>query len=217
MLCTRNDERGDVYAIQGTSQNGHAVGTYSLFRDKGKQTGKLTTHKRKLIVSGRTVEKSGFSGDRLWWEGLSSAESDLTGLPASGFVEFSSGGHVIKGSSFSTRGIRELANEQMAVGDLSLMLQTLLGMNPYEVNDEKMVDKVQQNAMEDFYKILQYYMPPQYLHSFIAANPPDIGEMRDIAEDDKAANSKWYGSLSVPYLVQALSTSTDDAVKKATC
>ena len=214
MLCTRNDERGDVYAMQGKSQNGHAVGTYSLFSEKRKQVGKLTTHKQKLIINGKAVEKSGVSADRLWWEGLSSAESDLTGLPASGFVEFSSGGHVIKGSSFGARGIRELANEQMAVGESNLLLQDLLGMNPYELSDGNMVDKVQQNAMEDFYKILQYYMPPKYLHDFIAANPPDVGEIRDIAEDDKAKNSKWYGSLSIPYLVQALSTSTDDAVKK---
>ena len=87
-------------------------------------------------------------------------------------------------------------------------------MNPYELSDGNVVDKVQQNSMEDFYRILQYYMPPDYLHNFIAANPPDIGDIRDIAEDDQAKNSEWYGKLSVPYLVQALSTGKDQVTKK---
>ena len=57
-------------------------------------------------------------------------------------------------------------------------------------------------------------MPPDYLHNFIAASPPDIGDIRDIAENDEAKNSQWYRKLSVPYLVQALSTGKDQATKK---
>lgn len=96
----------------------------------------------------------------------------------------------------------------------ALQFQDLLGMNPYVLSDGNMVDKVQQNSMEDFYRILQYYMPPDYLHNFIAASPPDIGDIRDIAENDEAKNSQWYRKLSVPYLVQALSTGKDQATKK---
>ena len=149
----------------------------------------------------------------LHWEGLSADESEHSGLPTNGFAEFSSGGQVIKHSSFDARGVRELADEQTMVAAPGLQLQDLLSMNPYELSDGNVVDKVQQNSMEDFYMILQYYMPTDYLHNFIAANPPDIGDIRDIAEDDQAKNSEWYRKLSVPYLVQALSTGKDQVTK----
>ena len=202
MLCSTYSVNGDVYAMRGKNQNIHAVGVYSLLSEKGDQFGELATHSRKLIIGGKPVPSSGVSGDRLWWEGLSPEDMKQTGLPANGFVEFSSGGHVIKGSSFGVRGIRQLAS---TASEPSLQLYDLLNMNPHVCDDQNnWVDKVQQNAMDDFYKILQYYMPSDYLHDFIAPNPPDIRELRDIAEDDKAKNSQWYGSLAVPYLVQAL-------------
>lgn len=215
MLCSHYSVEGDVYAMQGRSQNLHAVGAYSLLSDKGEKIGKVATHSRKLVVGDKTVPVSGMSGNRLWWKGLSPEETKTSGLPASGFVEFSSGGHVIKHSSFGVRGIRQLAPTEALVSETSLQLQDLLSMNPYAFDDEgNVVDLIQQNAMEDFYKILQYYMPSDDLQNFIADNPPDIGEIRDIAEDDKMTNSQWYGSLSVPYLVQALAQGGTDNVAK---
>ena len=214
MLCTKYSDQGDVYAMQGRSQNIHIVGTYSLISEKGEQLGELSTHGQKLFVANKAIPKSGVSGDRLWWDGLSPDETKQTSLPTSGFVEFSSGGHVIKSSSFGARGIRQLAASTIAVQP-SLQLQDLLNMNPYEMDGQgNMTDKVQQNSMDDFYKILQYYMPSDYLHNFIAPNPPDIGDLRDIAEDDKTRNSQWYGNLAVPYLVQALAQNKTDTVAK---
>jgi hypothetical protein len=214
MLCTKYAQQGDVYALQGKNQNVHAVGAYSLISEKGEQFGKVVTHGQKLFVAENAVPKSGVSGDRLWWDGLSPSEMKQTGLPTSGFVEFSSGGHVIKHSSFGARGIRQLATSTVTTQS-SLQLQDLLNMNPYEFDEQgNMTDKVQQNSMEDFYKILQYYMPSDYLHNFIAQNPPDISDLRDIAEDDKTKNSEWYANLAVPYLVQALAQNKTDTVSK---
>lgn len=136
------------------------------------------------------MERSWTSGNRLHWEGLSADESEYSGLPTNGFAEFSSGGQVIKHSSFDARGVRELADKRTMVAAPGLQLQDLLSMNPYELSDGNVVDKVQQNSMKDFYRNFQYY-----LHNFIAANPLDIGDIRDIAEDDQAKNSEWYGTV----------------------
>ena len=95
-----------------------------------------------------------------------------------------------------------------------LALLDLLGMNQYSIVDGNTVDEVKKNSMEDFYKILQYYVDPKYLHNFIAPNPPDLGDIAAIAKDDDATNRQWYSTLSVPYLVQALSTSSSPAAVK---
>ena len=95
-----------------------------------------------------------------------------------------------------------------------LALQDLLGMNQYSIVDNNTVDEVKKKSMEDFYKILQYYMDPKYLHNFITPNPPDLGDIAAIAKDDDATNRQWYSTLSVPYLVQTLSTSSSPAAVK---
>ena len=104
-----------VHRLKGKCQNISIVGTYSLLTENEKQVSKLTTHQRKLAINGKIVERSWMSGNHLHWEGLSADESEYSGLPTNGFAEFSSGGQVIKHSSFDARGVRELADEQTMV------------------------------------------------------------------------------------------------------
>ena len=216
MLCVKSDEHGEVYAFKGKCQNMSAVGTYSLFQEESKHIATVSTHGQKLYVGRKVINTSGVSGNKLWWHSLSSDECRNTGLPASGFVAMSSCGNAVEHSSFGVKGKRNDANTLLAsaVGNQALQFQDLLGMNPYATVDGNTVDDVQRKSMEDFYKILQYYMDPTYLHNFIAPNPPDLGDIGDIAKNNEEANRKWYSTLSVPYLVQALSQSSSPAAVK---
>ena len=217
MLCVSNDEHGEVYAFKGKCQNMSAVGTYSLFQDGNKHIATLSTHGQKLSVGKQFINASGISGNKLWWHGLSSDECKATGLPANGFVTMSPCGTAVESSSFGARGIRTHPTATLMAAGVSgqtLQFQDLLGMNPYTTVNGNTVDDVQQKSMEDFYKILQYYMDPKYLHNFIAPNTPDLGGLAGIAKDNEEANRKWYSTLSVPYLVQALSTSSSPAAVK---
>ena len=217
MLCVSHDEHGDVYAFKGQSQNTNIVGKYMLFQGGNKHVATVCTHRQKLYVGTKVIHASGVSGNKLWWHGLTTDECGATGLPANGFVKMTSCGNAVEDSSLGVKGVRHHATKlQTSPSDenQNLALQDLFGMNPYATVDGNTVDDVQKKSMEDFYKILQYYMDPKYLHNFIAPNPPDLGDIAAIAKDDDATNRQWYSTLSVPYLVQALSTSSSPAAVK---
>ncbi len=207
LLCGKKSNQGKVIAMKGKLDNSFAVGSYSLANNSGRTT-KLTTHGRKLVVNGEPLKTSFMSGNKLRWEKLSGG-----GLPESGHVLFSPDGSRILDSSFGSNGFQDYATGE--VGDASdLTLLELLNMNPFGTDSQgKQFEIVQQNCMGDFYKILQYYMPVDYLHNFIAAEPPDLGELKNIA-DDNDANGPWYSSLAVPYLANALKSADMDSVKK---
>ncbi|XP_070534774.1 uncharacterized protein [Ptychodera flava] len=208
MLCDERSLKGKVYAIKGTAQNHFIAGTYKVYHSGTFHT-LLTTHRQRLVIDGVMANKSGISGDKLWWQDLTADESTKANLPQTGFVEFSPDGTVVTHSSFGVEGFRVHAKPEP---QSSLSIYDLLSMNPYQPSKDGVLDVIQQSAMEGFYKVLQYYMPLDYLHDFIAANPPDLGDIKDIAEDNKA-NAEWYSKLSVPYLVNALKTSDRDKVK----
>ena len=95
-----------------------------------------------------------------------------------------------------------------------LTLTVLLSMNPFGSDAQgNSAELVQRSSMEGFYKIIQYYMPEKLLKDFIAAEPPDLGDIKDIA-DDSSANKPFYSSLATPYLSSALKSADRDSVKK---
>jgi hypothetical protein len=69
-------------------------------------------------------------------------------------------------------------------------------------------DEVAEDAMADFYKIIQFYMDKDLSETFVSKTPvvllPDV---EHIAKDDVAKNSAFYQSLQVPYIVSLLSQS----------
>ena len=64
-----------------------------------------------------------------------------------------------------------------------------------------------------FWFIQNISYTPDLLHNFIAAEPPDLGDIKDIAEDN-SDNEGFYSSLSIPYLTNALKSADTDSVKK---
>ena len=207
MLCDHYSSKGTVLAMRGKANNPLVYGTYSLLSSEdGKEMGSLATHSGKLIIDGNKLESSSVIGNTLLWSGIQSPH-----LPSSGYAEFSEDGSKIIASSFAAVGSRNQATFAAKVYTSSLQLQDLLNMNPFEFDkDGKSVDTIQQSAMGDFYKFIQYYMPGDYLHDFIAPNPPDLGpELADIAKDS-SANASFYESLAVPYLANALSLNTNN-------
>ncbi|XP_070567575.1 uncharacterized protein [Ptychodera flava] len=211
MLCHERSVKGDVYALKGKVQNHLIAGTYQLTHQSSSVPTNLSTHRQKLVIDGNTVEKSGVSGNKLWWQDLSPDHAKKSNLPTTGFVQFSADGNSVTKSSFKADGYRSFAVLTNSSSDLNI--QGLLNMNPYgSDSDGNTVDMVQQSAMEGFYKIIQYYMPSDYLHNFIAAEPPDLGDIEDIARNS-SENGPWYTTLSVPYLVNALKQSNNDSVK----
>ncbi|XP_070534784.1 uncharacterized protein [Ptychodera flava] len=208
MLCDERSLKGKVYAIKGTAQNHFIAGTYKVYHSGSFHT-LLTTHRQRLVIDGAMPKKSGISGDKLWWQDLTQEESSKANLPQTGFVEFSPDGTVVTHSSFGVEGFRVHASPE---SQYDLSIYDLLNMRPHANSKDGRVDVIQQAAMEGFYKILQYYMPRDYLNDFIAKDPPDLGEIQDIAEDN-VANAEWYAKLSVPYLVSALNTSDRDSAK----
>ena len=208
ILCKEDSTKGTVYAMHGKINNPLITGTYSLMSVDGDDKGSLDTHSGKLVINGKKVASSGTTGNKLWWEGVDSAC-----IPPKGFADFSPDGSKVIASSFGAIGSR--SNAALVTDDSStLQFQDLLNMNPFG-NDDKgnTVDKVQQAAMEGFYKFIQFYMPKDYLHNFIAPNPPDLGPLEDIAKDN-ADNQTFYSSLAVPYLTNALSRDNHKDVGK---
>ena len=210
MLCDKLDPKlGKVFAIKGQVDNTFAVGSYKLYSEQAKPT-TLTTHGRKLVVNDKPVTMSWMSGDQLHWKHLNVLESQ-SDLPSTGFVTFSPDGTRVISSSHGWKGHREFAD---SAPPSTLNLMTLLNMNPFgRDKDGNTVEFVQQTSMEGFYKIIQYYMPADLLHNFIAAQPPDLGDIQAIAVDN-SANKAFYANLAVPYLTNALKSAKRDSVRK---
>ena len=210
MLCRRADVQGQVYAMKGKYDNLFAVGSYRMVSPNGaKLPFTINVHGGKLIGSdGRPVAASRMYGNSLRWEGLN--ETTMPG--PTGHVEFSPDGTRIISSSFGDEGHRQESSNYGASSDLSLAM--LLNMNPYGTDSgSNTVELVQRESMIDFYKIIQYYMPTDLLNNFIAAEPPDLGDVKDIADDSKS-NEKFYSDLAIPYLTNALKSADNDSVKK---
>ena len=209
MLSGRDDVQGKVYAMKGQIDNSFAVGSYKMVSPSGAQSPfTINVHGGKLIDSrGVPVATSHMYGSSLRWDGLNEVE-----LPHRGHVEFSPDGTRITSSSFGDEGYRQVSRLYGSSSDLSLI--TLLNMNPNGTDgDGNSVEIVQRESMTDFYKIIQYYMPTDLLHTFIAAEVPDLGDIKDIADDNKS-NEKFYSDLAIPYLTNALKSADRDSVKK---
>ncbi len=187
MLCESPSVEGKVYAVKGRRDTSFAVGTYKLVAVSDEPpVSSITTHGGKLMINGKPAN-SWMSGNKLHWTRVDQMQD--------GYVEFSPDGTRIINSSFGCEGYRDFATKEDRSSDLNLTM--LLNMNPYRTDSNgQSVELVQQNAMSQFYKIIQYYMPEDMLHNFIAAaQPPDLGDVQDIAEDNEANRDFMLHSL----------------------
>ena len=211
MLCQRNSVKGKMYAMKGQIDNSFAVGSYTMVPSEGAQSPtNINVHGGKLIgANGQPVANSHMHGSRLMWD---NAETSDSTMPPSGHVEFSPDGTRITSSSFDSEGYRQVSPRYGSSS--SLNIYSLINMNPDGTDaDGNSVELVQQSSLADFYQILQYYMPPDLLNNFIAAQPPDLGEIQEIA-DDNTDNREFYSSLSIAYLTSALKSADRDSVRR---
>jgi hypothetical protein len=182
------------------------VGTYDLTK-KGKKVGVLTIHPKGMVINGKKPKNIKIAGNKASWK-----ENSGGGIFREGSIEFSDDGSNIIESSFNGSGRLAqtfgASRPRTAHGASSVILhvQGLTSMSPFNIKGD---DNVQKDAMDDFYKLVQYFMPADYLHNFISSTRPQLdGYLRLIATDDitPGENAKYYESLAVPYLTYALSS-----------
>lgn len=239
MLTGQETILGTSYAVQGQVVNPTIVGFYALQEDKASPPqAVIAVHQGRLVINQGAIATSQQTGNRLTWTDLPAEVAKQAGLPASGYLLFSAEGAEVVESGHGVVGRRLGAGElaklpeslladqpvlaqaltardegQAGLGD---PLDDLTNMTQFEQNAKgNWVDVVQQNAMNDFYDILQYYLPSD-LQEFFPARPTLSSAVQGIAAEKGLKGSDpatWYGSLAIPYLTKALSQSSDPAAK----
>jgi hypothetical protein len=184
-------------------QNKVLVGTYDLTKGR-KKVGVLTIHPKGMVINGKKPKEFGLSGNKATWKGITGG-----GVFRDGFFEFSDKGDKIIRSSFDTTGrICPVPRNQPAVNDEPLSVQDLLKQYPF---DQDGMDQILDKSKDDFYTLIEYFMPEDYLHHFIRPDRPQLdGYLTQIAQDDvdnPGENATFYDSLAVPYLTYVLSGS----------
>jgi hypothetical protein len=179
------------------------VGTFCLHIN-GRDAGVLMIHPKGLTINGKKVEDFTVSNNKVSWKGSTKEGCVSQG----GFVEFSQDTSQIIKSSFVAIGPRYV-NSGMIVADDILSLQKLKLMYPFNSNGD---DKFQSKSMTDFFTLVRYFMPQEYVDDFFDGRPQLDGYLRDISEDDEkpGENEAYYKSLAVPYLAYSLSGLKDD-------
>ena len=214
MLVDQKDETGQVLAMKGVyDQDPSIVGNYVVSHD-GVPRAQFGVSHGKLVIRNQRIESSSVKGSTLQWSNVPEDLASEAGLPTGGVMMFSN-----RGQSASVQGVKtqltanRFVSPHVAVAASNLNIYTLVNMDPHEKIHDDIEDVVQMKSMDDFYSIIKYYMRPDLREKFISANPPDIKDIREIAEDNPDANRAFYSNLSVPYLVNALSSSPDDDAK----
>ena len=220
MLINSNDGNGQVLALKGESTNQSIVGNYILRSSEGVPTAQFGVSNGKLLVDNKEIKSSAVKGSTLFWSDIPKDFASKSGLPTNGSMAFSKMGRSAKvqGLVKPHTAERYMSPRVAAAQSLNLSIYGLLNMDPHgEVGggDKKSFEDIVQNkSLGDFYKIIQYFMDKSYREDFISANPPDIHDVQDIADDNPSENSTFYKSLQVPYLTNALSSSTEHVARK---
>ena len=204
-----------VYAMHGTPKNLFILGEYMLHNDSRPQS-TFAVSNGKLLLNKVRIPKSGVKHNTLWWNDLTEEQVKSSGLPQNGQFEFSKDGKsgiILKKSKeekFLTARTRPLRN--FSPNDLTIY--ALIAMDPNSQSPDGSSDVVQGDSMEAFYRIIQYFMDETLRETFISLNPPDMSGITGIAQDNPTNNSEFYSFISIPYLVNALSNSTEKGSDK---
>lgn len=231
MLTQEKSPMGKVYAVTGSAINPATVGFYEL-KNNQSQSSILGIFNGQLYINHQPVLNSWQEGDRLHWKNLSATEKQTSLLPEQGSLQFSKDGSLINTSTGFTgkrmSGEAALAHSASqihpklltalnatTVAGTDLDIHTLLNMSQYQKDkDGNWTDVIQQSAMSDFYNILQAYMDSKLRKTFLSNNPPNLDakvqEISKVVGKNGTQPQTWYQELSIPYLVNALSTNTED-------
>ncbi|NPD29774.1 hypothetical protein [Corallococcus exiguus] len=215
MLTVVDAQNGVVLGVQGQVANPSVAGYYAL--DGAGLGASFAVHEGGLHIGAAPVEATRLRRNALSFSGLSPAQQAAGGLPAAGTLEFSDDGSRVRltdGASGARLGAdSHVARQALRAGTSPLNLQTLALMNPFEQqagpDGTTWVDAVQQASMADFNQILLYFMDPQLRRTYWSQNQPVLSPaLQRVAAMAPAGSSpaEWYGSLSVSFLTDVLST-----------
>ncbi|WP_404371959.1 hypothetical protein ACIHQR_14990 [Corallococcus coralloides] len=215
MLTVVDAQNGVVLGVQGQVPNPSVAGYYALAGEGA--TASFAVHEGTLHVGGAPVQAARLRGNSLGFSGLSAEQQAAGGLPAAGTLEFSDDGSRVRLSD-GRSGARLGADSHVArpaptASTSPLNLQTLALMTPFEQQagpqGPTWVDAVQQASMADFNQLLLYFMDPQLRQTYWSQGQPVLSpELQRIATLAPPGSSpaEWYGSLSVSFLTDVLST-----------
>ena len=190
LLTGQASQAGTVLGLRGTVVNPSAAGLYSTSAASD-AAGAIAVYGGRLHINDTPIETSSLVGSRLTWSGLTAAQQQHSGLPASGAVMFSADGAQFRAAQGGLTG-RRLRPEQVArqfsgtpIVDhpsiaasralsttSALGLQALASMTQFAFVNNAWVDVVQQATMNDFNQILLYYMPDDVRQTYYGQPKP---------------------------------------------
>ncbi|MEV0728481.1 hypothetical protein [Polymorphospora sp. NPDC050346] len=227
-----------VYAVRGVADNSATIGMYRLRRPDGRWIA-VGLGAGELVVDERPVAVLHRRGDTVSWRGLDRAAAIATGLPPAGTWFFSpDGARVLSGTGIaaghrtsyeSLAGHREALAGQPGTAKRArrvaarrapnLSVDELAGFTQFRKDDKgRWIDRVQDLAGQDFYKILLYQMDKDLRETYLTSNKVDLDpalkQIADLPGKDGTKAKGWYETLSIAYLTQALARTEDpDAAK----
>ena len=223
LLTGQATQAGTVLGLRGTVVNPSAAGLYSTSASSN-AVGAIAVYGGRLHINDTPVETSSLTGSRLSWSGLTAAQQQHSGLPASGALMFSVDGAQFRATQGGITG-RRLRPEQVArqysgtavdahpsiaasralSATSALGPQALYTMTQFAFVNNAWVDVVQQATMNDFNQILVYYMPDDVRQTYYGQPkpilPPCLQTIATQGTDPAAA----YQSLATAYLSNILS------------
>ena len=234
ILTGRNDEHGIPYGIRGTYVDDSTVcGTYQL-----EGGGTFCVTGGRLYIDGHIVENSQANGRILSWDFSENGRREVFSriLPEKGILEFSADGSRITGGGLlcngtllrngKPEGTRLSADDAVSADRADALpdgkerptYYDLLAMTPYRFDSEgRMHEVIQERTMEDFQKLLEYYIPDDLYQKFIASEKQLPDKLRDIAKmrtDDGKDAAEAYEPFCIAYLTCILSQVKDDKAAK---
>ena len=223
LLTGQASQAGTVLGLRGTVVNPSAAGLYSTSAASG-AAGAIAMYGGRLHINDTVVETSSLTGNRLAWIGLTAAQQQHSGLPASGAVMFSADGAQFRAAQGGITG-RRLRPEQVArqfsgtaiadhpaiatanalTATSTLGPQALYGMTQFAFIGNAWVDVVQQATMNDFNQILLYYMPDDVRQTYYGQPKPVLPAWLQTIAAQGTDPAAAYQSLATAYLTNILS------------
>ncbi|RKI45349.1 hypothetical protein D7Y27_10680 [Corallococcus sp. AB004] len=229
MLTVDDSQAGTTLGLQGQVVNPSVVGLYTLDSVRSP----IAVHGGRLYVQDEEVPASRLRGSTLHFEGLSSRQQQLTGLPAAGTVHFSQDGHSawlpdqprggrrVQASELTAPAHRAAfaAHPVTAVASTSavntqLNLTTLANMTQFAFTNNVWSDVVQQATMNDFNQVMMYYLPSNLRQTYFGTGQPTLPSWLQNVAGMGTNPSQWYQSLATAYLTNILSTFDEDGANQ---
>ncbi|WP_155420384.1 hypothetical protein [Burkholderia cepacia] len=239
ILTEKPDLSGTVYGVEGVWTSSNIAGLYCLTGEGYAPNMLVSVHDGRLHVGTTAVPDAVIDGNVLRWRNLAPELCAASGLPESGHLTFSSDGDEIVDSSMDIAGarvhpdivsvmthslkvpdsLRTALGKVAAVKDTAHTVQDLIRMSQF-VRDSngQYYDLFQQQSMEDFYEILQYYMDDKDCKQFFNPNPkplpPSLIGISQTPGTRGGNPPQFYRKLSVAYTCGTLAEwSTDPAAR----